>query len=183
MASQRLRKQEELNGNNSDKDKKNNKKENYYTQFNSREEEIAKDKNGIALKSQQRLCTSEADESWHNEEDNESESRLYFSQNQTVPMGLNSAEVTVKNLTTKLIYYIDKDSELRRIVWSMLEGSRRVDPEVERFGIEEDDRIKEEFSRKKKMLKDQEERRKERVIVQEIKKQYWKRIREGEHDA
>ncbi|XP_071577368.1 uncharacterized protein [Temnothorax nylanderi] len=149
----------------------------YYRQFDNRSEEITKEKRGLAYNQDMKR----GEERWDAEvSDNENETETTEEEVQDngaepvqkIPAGLNREQDIILNLAAKLKYYTDHDWEFRRILQEMIQG-----PEQKELRIndqEEAGRTKEEIMQRKKELELEEKNRRQRMIVGDIKKDFWK---------
>ncbi|XP_071582149.1 uncharacterized protein [Temnothorax nylanderi] len=154
-----------------------NKEENrnykYYKQFNNRLGEITKDKRGIAYNNENRR----QEDSWDCESSEEEigvetaeEDRQDISGE--IAAGFNGEQEIIMKLAAKLMYYTRQDWEFRRIVQEMIQG-----PEQKELGTTnqaEREKVKAEILKQQRELEMEEKRRKQRIIVGEIKKDFWK---------
>lgn len=78
----------------------------------------------------------------------------------------------ITKLAAKLLYYAKQDWEFRRIIQEVTSGPEQKKLEI--TSQEERERIKAKILQKKKELELEEKSRRQRMIVDEIKKDFWK---------
>jgi len=174
--SRRLR--ETYNQKESEREKKNKinekeKKNNYYDSYDQREGEIRKEDWGIALKSVSIENINKTDMTTQ---------RVYRIDEESIPrsIGQNRGEVTevysdrdqTIELCAKLVKFMQKDNDLRGLIYAMLEGPWRVDPNIRRFEDKEVEETIKKVERRKREEEMEEEKIRQKQLVDRIKKRY-----------
>lgn len=140
--------------------------------WNTREGEIEKQNYGIAIGVNQTFTTSTPkirEKKMTGSENSDTE----IEENCDVT-SVNNPKESILNLLTKLMFYVEKDDELRRALYAMLERPASYPPDSHRFNNEEDEEIEKNVEKKKKEKMKDEERRIQRMKTEEIKRNYWR---------
>jgi len=129
--------------NENEKEKKNR----LHDTYDQREEESIKEDRGIVLKKTSNENSPKTDMTTHREYRSKEESLSgSFAQNRGEVTELYSDRDQTIELCAKLVKVMLKDNDLRRVIFAMLEGHYRVDPDTRRS----EDREEEEVLKKKK---------------------------------
>lgn len=79
----------------------------------------------------------------------------------------------MKKFMIKLKSYLEEDWELRRILYTMLEGPRKTKPEELNIYSSEDEETRKNIIRRRRVLHEEEKSKRQRLIVQEVKRKFW----------
>jgi len=149
------------------------KKSNFYESYDLREEEIRKEDWGIALRNMLAENLHKTDTTSQRIYGNDEEPFLRsFTQNKRVPTCLYSDIDQTIEICVKLVKFMQKDNDLRRLFFAMLEGHCRVDSDRSEFEDREEEEFIKKVKRRKREEDTEEEKTRQRQLIKRIKKKY-----------
>lgn len=146
---------------------------NYWKQFNARENDISKEKYGIAFSTPTPISRTAGANSLTYEEETEEEEIVNKPTERSNSTGTYYPDETLKKFITKIKSYLEEDWEFRRILSTMLEGPRKTKPEELNIYSSEDEEIRKNIIRRRRELHEEEQSKKQRLIAQETKRKFW----------
>lgn len=167
---------------NSPREKARNRSFGYYQQFNTREEEISRNRYGIANGYRRGHSTERKEgQGWRGQE--EVRGRKVLSQNKyELPSPESSDEENLRNLVVKLVYLMERDEELRRMLYAILEEPKTIQLESQRYNRKREEEQSLEIKRKKER-EGEEERDRQIKMMEQNKRNYWQSRRVGETES
>lgn len=152
----------------------------YWKKFNNREEEIRKEDRGIAIREQ---TDRESEKNIQREErsfasETEKEEARELRRIMRKSSRKSDIEEQVMSLIARLMLYMERDEDLRRLIYARTSGPAKINPEIKKFDSEDDLATMREIRRKQRDLLMEDERVRQRRIVAECKRRYWRRARE-----
>ncbi|XP_011699228.1 PREDICTED: uncharacterized protein LOC105456695 [Wasmannia auropunctata] len=167
---------------NSPREKARNRSFGHYQQFNTREEEISRNRYGIANGYRRGHSTERKEgQGWRGQE--EVRGRKVLSQNKyELPSPESSDEENLRNLVVKLVYLMERDEELRRMLYAILEEPKTIQLESQRYNRKREEEQSLEIKRKKER-EGEEERDRQIKMIEQNKRNYWQSRRVGETES
>lgn len=110
----------------------NSRNKEYYKQFNTREEEITKNKRGVVVRQDKTAEPHEEDwgrEDSKDETETDQQGRKEES-TQKIPPGLNTEQEIIISLAAKFKYYSDHNWEFKRIIQELVDRPERKELEI-----------------------------------------------------